>query len=175
MSHNRENLRLSLLDLQATLTAPSQTVAAALLPQTHTQPSGSSSNATQTHSIANSNSSSSGNLSGTTTNNSSNSYGLSISSGSVSQAVSMATTTVARLSKAGFGATATGSGGGVGGGSGGAGTIYQNDKCDRLKKMTSITCSDSEDDSERRAQFEINTKWNLGGYEGVSLVAPTTN
>ncbi|XP_017090454.2 rho guanine nucleotide exchange factor 17 isoform X2 [Drosophila bipectinata] len=165
MSHNRENLRLSLLDLQATLTAPSQTVAAALLPPTHTQPSGSSSNATQTHSIANSNSSSSGNLSGNTTNNS-NSYGLSISSGSVSQAVSMATTTVARLSKAGFGATATGSGGGVSGGGGGAGTVYQNDKCDRLKKMTSITCSDSEDDSERRAQFEINTKWNLGGYEG---------
>ncbi|EDW86820.2 uncharacterized protein Dwil_GK22309, partial [Drosophila willistoni] len=64
----------------------------------------------------------------------------------------MATTTVARLSKAGFGAGAAG---------------YQNDKCDRLKKMTSITCSDSEDDSERRAQFEMgSSKWNLGGYEG---------
>jgi len=75
----------------------------------------------------------------------------------------MATTTVARLSKAGFGAAA-GSGGGAGSG-------YQNDKCDRLKKMTSITCSDSEDDSERRAQFEMSSKWNLGGYEGVSLVA----
>jgi len=159
MSHNRENLRLSLLDLQATLTAPSQTVAAALLPQapqSHMQ---------QLPSSNTSNSNSSSNISGcgnsNTSNNSSSSSG-NINS-SVSQAVSMATTTVARLSKAGFGAAA-GSGGGAGSG-------YQNDKCDRLKKMTSITCSDSEDDSERRAQFEMSSKWNLGGYEGVSLVA----
>ncbi|XP_065721490.2 rho guanine nucleotide exchange factor 17 isoform X2 [Drosophila suzukii] len=154
MSHNRENLRLSLLDLQATLTAPSQTVAAALLPQapqSHMQ---------QLPSSNTSNSNSSSNISGcgnsNTSNNSSSSSG-NINS-SVSQAVSMATTTVARLSKAGFGAAA-GSGGGAGSG-------YQNDKCDRLKKMTSITCSDSEDDSERRAQFEMSSKWNLGGYEG---------
>ncbi|XP_017037547.1 rho guanine nucleotide exchange factor 17 isoform X2 [Drosophila kikkawai] len=180
MSHNRENLRLSLLDLQATLTAPSQTVAAALLPQAQAQtsaqsqipahsqqlPSGSS-NSSNTNSqsqslsqtLSHSHSNSSSNLS-----TGSNSHGIGAGHGhglggsSVSQAVSMATTTVARLSKAGFGAAA-GSGGGAGSG-------YQNDKCDRLKKMTSITCSDSEDDSERRAQFEMSSKWNLGGYEG---------
>lgn len=161
MSHNRENLRLSLLDLQATLTAPSQTVAAALLPQApaHMQqlPSGSSSNISNSSSNTHSHSSSNISACGSSSN---------INTG-VSQAVSMATTTVARLSKAGFGAVA-GSGGGAGSG-------YQNDKCDRLKKMTSITCSDSEDDSERRAQFEISSKWNLGGYEGVSLVATNPN
>ncbi|EDX12527.1 GD20215 [Drosophila simulans] len=152
MSHNRENLRLSLLDLQATLTAPSQTVAAALLPQApaHMQqlPSGSSSNISNSSSNTHSHSSSNISACGSSSN---------INTG-VSQAVSMATTTVARLSKAGFGAAA--------GSGGGAGSVYQNDKCDRLKKMTSITCSDSEDDSERRAQFEISSKWNLGGYEG---------
>ncbi|XP_034485918.1 rho guanine nucleotide exchange factor 17 isoform X2 [Drosophila innubila] len=137
MSHNRENLRLSLLDLQATLTAPSNTVAATLLPQTHgqmTQPLAASSSTLPSSSSSN--------------------------SSSVSQAVSLATTTVARLSKAGFGGA-----GGVGVGVGAAGS-HQNDKCDRLKKMTSITCSDSEDDSERRAQFEMSCKWNLGGYDG---------
>lgn len=125
MSHNRENLRLSLLDLQATLTAPSNTIAASLLPQTEghvIQPLATAST-------------------------------LPANSSSVSQAVSQATTTVARLSKAGFGTAG-----------------HQNDKCDRLKKMTSITCSDSEDDSERRAQFEMSSKWNLGGYDGVSVV-----
>ncbi|XP_041675374.1 rho guanine nucleotide exchange factor 17 isoform X3 [Drosophila eugracilis] len=159
MSHNRENLRLSLLDLQATLTAPSQTVAAALLPQApaHMQqlPSGSSN-------ISASSNTSNSSSSNTHSHSTSNLSGCGSSSGninsSVSQAVSMATTTVARLSKAGFGAAA-GSGGGAGSG-------YQNDKCDRLKKMTSITCSDSEDDSERRAQFEMSSKWNLGGYDG---------
>lgn len=45
---------------------------------------------------------------------------------------------------------------------------HQNDKCERLKKMQSITCSDSEDDSERRAQLEINNRWNYGHYDGVS-------
>ncbi|TDG46198.1 hypothetical protein AWZ03_007406 [Drosophila navojoa] len=125
MSLNRENLRLSLLDLQTTITAPSNTIAAPLLPQPQapvTQPQAAASVLP-----ASSNSSSS----------------------SVSQAVSQATTAVARLSKAGFGTAS-----------------HQNDKCDRLKKMTSITCSDSEDDSERRAQFDINCKWNLGGYDG---------
>lgn len=152
MSHNRENLRLSLLDLQATLTAPSNTVAATLLPQTHgqqmTQPSLAAAAAA---------SSSTSTLPSSSSSNSS----------SVSQAVSLATTTVARLSKAGFG----GAGGvGVGVGTNSGASHHQNDKCDRLKKMTSITCSDSEDDSERRAQFEISCKWNLGGYDGVSLV-----
>ncbi|EDW38056.1 GL12238 [Drosophila persimilis] len=146
MSHNRENLRLSLLDLQATLTAPSNSVAAAgaaLLPQSQT-------GGTASHGNSHSNSNTSLNIS------------LSNSS-SVSQAVSMATTTVARLSKAGFG---TGVGGSGGAGASAAGSGYHSDKCDRLKKMTSITCSDSEDDSERRAQFDMSSKWNLGGYEG---------
>ncbi|XP_075146782.1 rho guanine nucleotide exchange factor 17 isoform X2 [Haematobia irritans] len=98
MTHNRENLRLSLHDLQQTTTAP---------------------------------------------------INSSSSSSSVSQSMSVianqAITTVAnKFTKGG----------------------YQNDKCERLKKMTSITCSDSEDDSERRIQLEGNGKWQLGGYEG---------
>ncbi|EDV91134.1 GH15838 [Drosophila grimshawi] len=133
MSHNRENLRLSLLDLQATITAPSNTVAAPLLPQTLAQ-------AVMQQPLA---------AAAAASTSTSTLPASSSSTSSVSQAVSMATTTVARLSKAGF-----------------AAAPHQNDKCDRLKKMASITCSDSEDDSERRAQFDINCKWNLGGYDG---------
>ena len=85
---------------------------------------------------------------------SSNAASQNSSTSSVSQSMSTAanhaiTTAVSRLNKA----VAT----------------HQNDKCERLKKMTSITCSDSEDDSERRAHVEIFNKWNLGAYEGVSL------
>lgn len=44
-----------------------------------------------------------------------------------------------------------------------------NDKCDRLRKMQSIQCSDSEDDSERRSLIE-SKKWNHSGiYSSVSL------
>uniref|UniRef100_A0A1B0FJA0 DH domain-containing protein n=1 Tax=Glossina morsitans morsitans TaxID=37546 RepID=A0A1B0FJA0_GLOMM len=46
------------------------------------------------------------------------------------------------------------------------GVVCQSEKCERLKKMTSITCSDSEDDSERRIQMEAMNKWNSSGYEG---------
>ncbi|KAL7729541.1 hypothetical protein ACLKA6_007836 [Drosophila palustris] len=121
-------------------------MAATLLPQTHgqqmTQPSLAAAASSSTSTLPSSSSS---------------------NSSSVSQAVSLATTTVARLSKAGFG----GAGGvGVGVGTNTGASHQTNDKCDRLKKMTSITCSDSEDDSERRAQFEISCKWNLGGYDG---------
>lgn len=43
-----------------------------------------------------------------------------------------------------------------------------NDKCERLRKMQSIQCSDSEDDSERRSLIESN-KWNHSGiYSSVS-------
>lgn len=100
MTHNRENLRLSLHDLQQTTTAP---------------------------------------------------INSSSSSSSVSQSMSVianqAITTVANKFTKG---------------------AYQNDKCERLKKMTSITCSDSEDDSERRIQLDGNNKWQIGGYDGVS-------
>ncbi|XP_073831491.1 rho guanine nucleotide exchange factor 17 isoform X2 [Musca autumnalis] len=107
MTHNRENLRLSLHDLQQTTTAP---------------------------------------------------INSSSSSSSVSQSMSVianqAITTVANKFTKGVG---------VGGGTAAA---YQNEKCERLKKMTSITCSDSEDDSERRIQMDGNGKWQIGGYEG---------
>lgn len=43
-----------------------------------------------------------------------------------------------------------------------------NDKCERLRKMQSIQCSDSEDDSERRSLIE-SKKWNHSGiYSSVS-------
>ena len=127
MTHNRENLRLSLHDLQQTTTAPINT-------------SSSTSSVSQSMSVI------------------------------ANQAI---TTVANKLTK----------------GSGGGGAAYQNDKCERLKKMTSITCSDSEDDSERRIQLDGGVgsniasgvgnnagvsigvgclKWNIGGYEGVS-------
>ncbi|XP_033149839.1 rho guanine nucleotide exchange factor 17 isoform X2 [Drosophila busckii] len=117
MSHNRENLRLSLLDLQASLSATAAANSAVDATQAAVAPPALNANSTST-------------------------------SSSVSQAVSLASSTVARLGKTGC----------VAG--------QQNEKYDRLKKMTSINCSDSEDDSERRAQYEMNCKWNLGGYDG---------
>lgn len=45
-----------------------------------------------------------------------------------------------------------------------------NDKCERLRKMQSIQCSDSEDDSERRSQID-SSKWNHSGiYSSVSVL-----
>lgn len=45
-----------------------------------------------------------------------------------------------------------------------------NDKCERLRKMQSIQCSDSEDDSERRSLIE-SSKWNHSGiYSSVSVL-----
>lgn len=110
MTHNRENLRLSLHDLQQTTTAPINT-------------SSSTSSVSQSMSVI------------------------------ANQAI---TTVANKFNKGGGGA-------------------YQNDKCERLKKMTSITCSDSEDDSERRIQLDVGgggggtNKWHVGGYEGVSF------
>lgn len=105
MTHNRENLRLSLYDLQQTTTTPINT--------------------------------------------------SSSSSQSMSVIANQAITTVAnKLAK--------------------CGGVYQNEKCERLKKMTSITYSDSEDDSERRMLLDcgggagVTHKWSIKGYEGVS-------
>lgn len=109
MSHNRENLRLSLLDLQTPTPTPTPA------------PSNSSSS-------------------------SSVSVSVSVSVPAANQAI---TNAVSRLNK--------------------VVASHQNDKCERLRKMQSITCSDSEDDSERRAHIELNNKWNLSAYDGVSV------
>lgn len=175
MTHNRENLRLSLHDLQQTTTAPINSSSC------------SSSNSQSMSVLAN--------------------QAITTVANKFSRTPASTASSVTVASSGG-----SGGGGGVGSasvGSSGIGinvtcslsasssssstTNYQNDKCERLKKMTSITCSDSEDDSERRVHcldggstssgascgvgllggvvgVAVGTlnKWNIGGFEGVS-------